>query len=84
MLNFLTGIKEKLILVMGTIIAALLAYTRIQSTRMRKQTEGYEKERQDRMKELYEKKAKATKAMVDGLQNESKDRTRGHFDRTDT
>ena len=54
MLNFLTGIKEKLILVMGTIIAALLAYTRIQSTRMKKQTDGYEKERQDRMKELYE------------------------------
>lgn len=78
--SLFTGLKAKLSLVIGAIIAALLGFIRIQSLRHQKLEKRYAKERQDRMRELYEKKDDAVDAMVEGLRSESDPVTRGHFD----
>jgi predicted acylesterase/phospholipase RssA len=73
-------LKDKLLLIMGAIIAALIAYSGILRGQKQKLKSKHDKERADRMEELYDAKTKAVDAMQEGLDNEAKPAKRGYFD----
>lgn len=83
MLGFLTTLKSKLLLVMGGVIGVLLLFIRMMFSRNVRLKRQQEKQRHDQFEELYKRKIDAVNKMKEGLRNESKPATRGHFDKPD-